>query len=279
MRLAAVTSCLAERGAEEAMRVIAGAGYRGVEFLVSATLMPQDAPPERRRAIRSLAADLGLAVVGTNGVLPATGYRFLVDDAAERQRGLDQLRQVIDLCADIGGSIVTVGSPGARNIPDGMPAAVWQPRAVAAFRTWAAHAEARGVRLALEIINRYEGNWGRTIAEGLDFLAAVDQPNVGLTIDSYHMSIDEEPFATALPRGGARILNVHIADSNRQAPGLGNLDFAALLRGLKTIDYQGFLSVELFDPWYGIALTLPPEASLRHGREALERALAIVEAG
>jgi sugar phosphate isomerase/epimerase len=278
MRLAAVTSCLAERGAEEAMRVIAGAGYSGVEYLVSSTLMPEDAPPERRRAIRSLAANLGLAVVGANGVLPATGHRFLVDDAAERQRGVDQMRRVIDLCADIGGGVVTVGSPGARNIPAGMAQEAWLPRAVAAFQAWAAHAEGRGVSVALEIINRYEGNWGRTIAEGLAFLEAANQPNLGLTIDSFHMGIDEEPFAEALPRGGSRILNVHVADSNRQAPGLGNLDFGALLRCLKGIGYQGFLSVELFDPWYGIDLKLPAEASLRLGRETLQRALAAADA-
>ena len=273
MRLCAVTSCLAERGAEEAVTAIASLGYAAVEFLVTATLMPQDAPPARRRELRARCADLGLAVAGTNGVLPPTGHRILAADQGERRTGVDQLKRVIDLCADLGGQIVTVGAPGARNAPAGLAREVWWPRALAAFREWGDHAAGRGVRVTLEVINRYEANWGRTIAEGLEFLAAAGHPNLGLTPDSYHMSIDERPFAEAIPQGGAHILHVHTADSNRQAPGQGNLDFQALFRALRDSGYRGYLSLELFPEWYGIRMLHPAEEALRLGREHMRRVL------
>jgi 5-keto-L-gluconate epimerase len=273
MRLCANTSCLAERGAEAAVRTIAGIGYAAVEFLVSSTLMPEDAPPARRRALRALCQDLGIAVAGTNGVLPAAGYRFLVEDERERRNGIDQVKRVIDLCADLGGEVVTVGSVGARNIPDSVAEGTWLPRARAAYREWGTYAGPRGVRVTVEIINRYEANWGRTVAEGLAFLAAANHPNLGLTLDTFHMSLEEGRFAEAIAAASEHILHVHTADSNRQAPGAGNLTFGPLLAALRASGYAGYLSLELFDPWWGIRLQPPPEEALRLGFRTMQREL------
>ena len=279
MRLCANTACLAALSAEEAVGTIAGLGYAAVEFLVSATLMPEDAPPARRRALLTLCRDLGLAVAGTNGVLPASGYRFLVDDEQERRRGVDQVRRVIDLCADLGGKVVTVGSTGARNIPEGLPRERWLPRALSAYRTWGDYAAPRGVRVTVEIINRYEANWGRTIAEGLAFLEQAGHSNLGLTVDTFHMNIEEPRYADAIASGVEHIVHVHTADSNRQAPGAGNLAFAPLLRALRAGGYTGYLSLELFDPWHGIPLQMSPLAALRLGHTTLQRELDALYAG
>jgi len=279
MRLCANTACLAPLGAEEAVRTIAMLGYAAVEFLVSATLMPEDAPPARRQALRRRCNDLGLGVAGTNGVLPARGYNFLVDDEQERRRGIEQVKRVIDLCADLGGQIVTVGSTGARNIPEGMPRERWLPRALAAYRAWGDYAGPRGVRVTVEIINRYEANWGRTIAEGLAFLAQAGHNNLGLTVDTFHMSIDEGHFPAAITGGAEHIVHVHTADSNRQAPGAGNLAFAPLLHALRDNGYGGFLSLELFDPWYGIPLQTSPQEALRIGFTTLQKELELLYAG
>lgn len=279
MRLCANTACLAAFGAEEAVRTAAALGYAAVEFLVSTTLMPEDAPPARRQALRALCTDLGIAVAGTNGVLPARGYNFLVDSEQERRRGIDQVKRVIDLCADLGGQVVTVGSTGARNIPEGMPHERWLPRALAAYRTWGEYAEARGVRVTVEIINRYEANWGRTIAEGLAFLEQAGHSNLGLTVDTFHMSIDEGRFAEAIAGGAKHIVHVHTADSNRQAPGAGNLAFSPLLGALHAGGYSGYLSLELFDPWYGIRLQTSPQEALLLGLATLQKELDILYAG
>ena len=276
MRLCANTSCLAERGAEAAVRTIAGLGYAAVEFLVTSTLMPEDTPPGRRRALRALCQDLGMSVAGTNGVLPAAGYRFLVAHERERRNGIDQVKRVIDLCADLGGEIVTVGSTGARNIPEGMADDIWLPRALSAYREWCEYAGPRGVRVTVEIINRYEANWGRTVAEGLAFLAAAGHPKLGMTLDTFHMSIEEGRFTEAVAAGGEHILHVHTADSNRQAPGAGNLAFRPLLTALRDSGYGGYLSLELFDPWWGIRLQPPPEEALRLGYITMQRELALL---
>jgi sugar phosphate isomerase/epimerase len=129
------------------------------------------------------------------------------------------------------------------------------------------------VRISLEIVNRYEANWGRSIAEGLEFLAAVAHPNLGLTPDTFHMNIEEADLGEAIRRGGAHILHMHVADSNRQAPGSGHFDFPQVLSALREVGYAGCFSIELFENWHGIRLQPSPEEALGRGRAALERRL------
>lgn len=47
---------------------------------------------------------------------------------------------------------------------------------------------------------------------------------------------------------GNLLVNVHVADSNRQAVGCGHFDFRALLKALKGIGYSGALALEPLPP-------------------------------
>lgn len=62
------------------------------------------------------------------------------------------------------------------------------------------------------------------------------------------MNIEERDPAEAIRKAGEPLVNVHIADSNRQAVGYGHTDFEAIVRALKEIDYQGALALEPLPP-------------------------------
>jgi len=74
-------------------------------------------------------------------------------------------------------------------------------RLAAALRPVAEHAEASGVRLAIEPLNRYETSVLNTVAQALEVVEAVDSPACGLLLDTYHMNIEERDPAAAA-RGG-----------------------------------------------------------------------------
>ena len=42
-----------------------------------------------------------------------------------------------------------------------------------------------------------------------------------------------------------RLAHAHLVDSNRQAPGMGHIDFEAIIAALKEIGYTGYLSGEM----------------------------------
>ena len=48
-------------------------------------------------------------------------------------------------------------------------------------------------------------------------------------------------------RDRGKLKHVHVNDPNGRGPGFGNLQFTTLLKILSDADYQGYISVEVFD--------------------------------
>ena len=58
------------------------------------------------------------------------------------------------------------------------------------------------------------------------------------------MNIEERDLHEAFRRCKGRIYDVHIADNNRFAPGMGTLDFRAIVETIKAVGYTGALTLE-----------------------------------
>lgn len=105
-------------------------------------------------------------------------------------------------------------------------------------------AERQNVQLSLEAINRYETNFLNTAAETVALIKELGSKRLGLLLDTFHMNIEEASLAETVRKYGKYLTHVHIADSNRWAPGQGHLDFHKLIKELKEVDYQGALGLE-----------------------------------
>jgi hydroxypyruvate isomerase len=76
-----------------------------------------------------------------------------------------------------------------------------------------------------------------------EFRDSVDEPNLGLLADVYHLARMGEDIAAAL--ADPRLAHVQFADvPGRGAPGTGTLDFEILLRQLAAQDYRGHIGYE-----------------------------------
>ena len=128
------------------------------------------------------------------------------------------------------------------------------------------------MRLVLEPLNRYETDIVVDIAEGLALIEAVGCPNVGLLLDTFHANIEEPSLAGTLRQAMAagRLWHVHLGDSNRLAPGMGHIDFGAIVGTLAEIGYTGYLSAELLPKPDPDAAAL---ATIRHMRRTFSAAI------
>jgi D-psicose/D-tagatose/L-ribulose 3-epimerase len=72
--------------------------------------------------------------------------------------------------------------------------------------------------------------------------------NCGVTLDLFHMNIEEADWAQALRDAGDYLVDVHVADNNRLPPGQGALDWDLLMRTLRDIGYDQYLTVEFVVP-------------------------------
>jgi sugar phosphate isomerase/epimerase len=59
------------------------------------------------------------------------------------------------------------------------------------------------------------------------------------------MNIEDRSIAASLVEAGARCVHVHFADSNRRVPGTGHIDFPEIVRILKALNYQRYISIEI----------------------------------
>lgn len=220
----------------EKMRAL---GYAGVELAVRD---PATVPVPRLRSLLERYA-LRIPAIGTGQAWVEEGLSLTHPDAAVRRAALARLEAHLELAAEWG-SLVIIGLIRGRLMAgvDRAQALEWLSEAIARL---ADRAAAYPVRLALEPLNRYETDLLNTVEEALAMIERVGRSQVGVLLDTFHANIEEASLERAIARAGEQLLHVHIADSNRRAPGWGHLDFESVLKALREAGYGGWLSAEV----------------------------------
>lgn len=218
---------------------LAALGYDGAELAIRDPSEPDVGP------LLEAAGKLGLTIpaVGTGQAYLEEGLSLASPDAAIRERAMHRLERHTEVAQRIGALVIVGLIHGP--IPPGGDRQSATERLLGSLGRMARAARTRGVRLVIEPINRYESNWLNTVEEVLEFLARLGEDNVGVLPDTFHMNIEEAAPGAALRRARSRLWHVHVADSNRRAPGAGHLDFRGLVSTLQEIGYGEFLSAEI----------------------------------
>lgn len=125
--------------------------------------------------------------------------------------------------------------------------AEWE-RSAKQLRRVAGIAADHGLRLGLEPLNRFETDMVNTAADAMRLVQEIGSPHVGVSLDSFHMNIEEVDFCRAIETAGDRLFHLQVSDSHRGVPGEGNSDWAGLREGLRRISYAGGISIESFSP-------------------------------
>jgi sugar phosphate isomerase/epimerase len=224
---------------EEKAARAAALGYDGIELMV------RDPAGLDWPHVKATLAAAGLETpqIVTGELFGADGLRLVTPDADVARRAQERTQAVIDLAAYLG-AMVNIGR--LRGRLEGLGVAQPWREAVERLGSLADYAAQRGVRLALEPLNRYETDFILNVDDGLRMIADLQCPNVGLMLDVFHMNIEEASIERSLQAAGEHCWHVHIADSNRRYPGAGHLDFDGVFRTLQGMGYSGYVSAELF---------------------------------
>lgn len=194
------------------------------------------------REVRALLKEHGLRCWGA--VTLTLGERNLAArDAAQREATVDYMKRVVTMAKELDGRIVSlVPVTVGKVVADGTPEEEWK-WLVEGVKEIYDHALRAGVRIAIEPLNRFETY---LINRGDQALALADAvgPDCGVCLDVFHMNIEEADLHAAFRHARGRIHDVHLADSNRFALGMGQLDFGAIVETLRGVGYDGALSLE-----------------------------------
>ncbi|MET7463984.1 sugar phosphate isomerase/epimerase family protein [Nonomuraea sp. NPDC005501] len=216
---------------------IAAWGFDVVELPVE---HPGDWDPGRAAALLD---GLGL---GASVVLTMPPGRELVG-ASPRcvQETQDYLRHCVDVAVTVGAPAVSgpaYASVGRawRMSPDERRALYAELRV--SLEPVVAYAAERGVRIAVEPLNRYETSLINTVEQALEALPE----ECGLALDTYHMNIEEKDPLGAVRLAGARIEHLQVCGTDRGAPGGDHFDWPGLAAALRDVGYSGPLVIESF---------------------------------
>jgi sugar phosphate isomerase/epimerase len=225
---------------EQKLAKAARMGATGVELI---TTEPASLDINTLKALLDINR-LQVAAIASGGMAFAAKLTLLNPDAQAAALARQRLDELIALASALHAPIVTVGSFRGRSLGDTNRSLDELAKILSQAGDRAAEA---GVGIALEPLNRFEGDLLNNVAQGLAFLYELDHTAVGLLVDTFHVNIEEsswtEPFRQAMAAG--KLFHIHLGDNNRLPPGKGLIDFAAILRTLKEIGYAGWLSAEL----------------------------------
>ena len=180
--------------------------------------------------------DHGIRVAGICGMFSADND-LSSNRAVHRQAAIDYLKREIPFNAAVGGTYMLV-VPGAVGRPTPYDA-MEQARSVETLRLVADLFVEHGIQAAIEPIRAAEVSFCHTFADAQAYIDAVDHPGIqNINGDVYHMQVGESHIGEALVAAGERLVNLHVADSNRCALGEGSLDVDTMIMALYLIGYN-----------------------------------------
>jgi D-psicose/D-tagatose/L-ribulose 3-epimerase len=200
--------------------------------------------------VRATARALKDAGLGCTACTVLSPKHSLVDDSPRvRQNGIDHLRRVLETVAEMGGEVVggPEYSPVGQLVGRGRTRQEWD-RCVQSLRKVAPTAEATGVMLAIEPINRFETYFLNLQGDAANLCKEVGSPKVKVHYDTFHANIEERDPVAALRKLGKLLGHIHTCENDRGIPGTGHIDWEGTFKALKALKYEGWLTIESFVP-------------------------------
>ena len=233
----------------EEIDIAAQAGYQAIEPWISeieAYVRTGGLLPDLRKRI----SDCGLSVESAIGFA-----EWIVDDDARRAKGLEQARREMELVQQIGGKRIAAPAAGATHVSN-----IDYLKVAERYRALLAIGDHMGVVPQVEVwgFSKILNRLGQAV------LVAVESghPQACVLPDVYHLYKGGSDFHGLKLLSAAAVHVFHmndypanpprqaINDSDRVYPGDGIAPLTDILRTLREINFDGYLSIELFNPTY-----------------------------
>ena len=220
------------------------AGYQGIQLSAASHRQGKESV---REALAG--SNIRLLIHGRHG-------RILARDAETRDQAVEEISAGLREAAELGavGSILVPIRTQPEIDPPNPPSFGVQPMKslvdleleilVEQLGRIAPAAEAAGVPVILEPLNRYETHLVKSLDDAAAICRAVGSPGIKMMGDFFHMNLEDDDMEAAIERNVDCLAYIHLADSGRYQPGSGHLDFKPGFRALKRIGYDGYLTLE-----------------------------------
>jgi D-psicose/D-tagatose/L-ribulose 3-epimerase len=219
---------------------IKATGYDGVEIPIF------EGTPDDYAAIGKMLDEIGLERTAIS-VIPSLDLHPLSEDAETRAKAVDYLKWCVDCTAALGAD--TIGGPlhqALGHFSGAGPTEAEFERAREVHAQVGDYAQANGVTIALEAINRFECYFANTMDDLCRYTTSLNHPAIQTMYDTFHANIEETNPVGAFTRNAKHVVHVHISENDRGVPGRGHVPWAETFKAIKASGYDGWLTIEAF---------------------------------
>jgi len=170
-------------------------------------------------------------------------------DPEIRENARSYLHWLVDSAEQIGSEVIggpMYSSVGKAHLEDDAARKKEWELSVSEIRKVADYAADKGVKLAIEPLNRFETDMINIVSQGINFINDVGRENVGFHLDTFHMHLEEKSSSDAIRLAGDKIFHFHACENDRGVPGTGQVYWQEVAQALKSTNYQGPIVIESF---------------------------------
>lgn len=169
----------------------------------------------------------------------------LTGPKVDKEEQMQYVRKAFDRVSRLGAKVIVFGSGPARRVPEGFSHNAAFQQLVDFCKRIGPEARARNITVAIEAQRKQECNIINNLTEGLELIKAVNDPNIQLIADFYHMAEEKEDPAI-ISTAGDHIRHLHMANPRGRAFPLNweEYGYASFFKNLRTIGYHKRISIE-----------------------------------
>jgi len=176
------------------------------------------------------------------------------DEAEYRESGIKYAKDMVDFAVSIGaeviaGPIYSAVGKARQQTPEEIEQK-WK-YGVENMKVIADYGANKGIKFAVEPLNRFETDFINIVEQGVDFIKRIGYDNVGFLLDSFHMGIEENGVPAAIRLAGTecKIFDFHMCANDRGTPGKDNNVFWPGIRdAIRDVGYDDYAIIESFTP-------------------------------
>ncbi|MBC5581866.1 sugar phosphate isomerase/epimerase [Anaerofilum sp. BX8] len=241
----------------EHIAALAAAGYDYVE-LPLAEIMALD--ETQFTALYQALQNANIPCEACNNFFPKT-LRLTGTQADSIEQTMEYVERALARAATLGARKVVFGSGGAKNVPAGFPIEEGWRQVTELTRRIGPVARQNGILIVIEPLRKAECNLINSFAEGCRLADDVDDSNVKVLVDYYHLTEEKESVKHVEQLGPHYLGHIHFANpKGRVYPSAQDgWDYSDFVKAIKAAGYSDTLSCEAYTSEY-------PRAA----REALE---------
>ena len=203
--------------------------------------------------INSLSIDVS-GITGMWGMSSAnySSRNLITTDSNSLIAAQNYVKKCVTLCHELGGKtfniclfsdIPLISDGNHKHLPQDKKRKVIYSL-VNPLRDLAKHANEYDVNLVIEPLNRYSTPVCTNFEDAKYIVNQVNHENLGIMLDTFHMNIEEDSIYETIVASGSVLKHVHVSDNNRRMPGFAHIDFEAVVRALKKVEYSNYITFE-----------------------------------